>query len=562
VAGASTGAAAGSRLVGCLLRRAFFPSPPYLPLSVSSRHPLLLLPPPPPVRAEFLTFLLDGLLEDVCRVRVKPVVPAVEAAPGQPDAEVAAAAWAAFRKRNASAIADIFAGQFRSRVECNQCRKCSLTFDPFTSFSVPIPMTRVRSFNVFYFDAFGSAPVEYSVHFTRSAMGRAVTYRDIVDALLVKLRDNAPPKPAPLEGTLTAAAPFTAPAPTAPEEVLLTLTNLNPCMVLSALAHWEEAGDVADRTHLFAYHLPGARGAAAAAAAAAEAAAGSTRGASSLAGGKRGAKAPRLEAAATQSGSSSSGGDGDALADWRAQEALVKAAEWRWYYDRSRPPPSMEAHEVDDGAGGDEAEPHVVDLADDSDDGHSGGQEGGDDDDAGEDDLMRLINNPPKPQLSGAKRKQPDGAASSAAAPGVRAPAKAAAASAASDDVPVGPGAADFITVWLRKGETKPAPLPPSRQAYSYYTHQRPPTPKDDYKPFVDCGDSLIIPLRHPVTGRRVTNAEFHALVALKIRRLVARDVREALTRDLTSVPWRLRFVTAGHVGPEAAAPPVAPKGA
>ena len=52
---------------------------------------------------------------------------------GRPDAEVAAESWAAFVKRNDSRIVDLFAGQFRSRVQCNQCSLVSLTFDAYTT---------------------------------------------------------------------------------------------------------------------------------------------------------------------------------------------------------------------------------------------------------------------------------------------------------------------------------------------------------------------------------------------------------------------------------------------
>jgi ubiquitin C-terminal hydrolase len=45
---------------------------------------------------------------------------------------VAAESWDGFLKRNDSKIADLFAGQFRSHVQCNKCGTESLTFDPYT----------------------------------------------------------------------------------------------------------------------------------------------------------------------------------------------------------------------------------------------------------------------------------------------------------------------------------------------------------------------------------------------------------------------------------------------
>lgn len=56
---------------------------------------------------ELLAFLLDGLHEDLNRVRQKPYVEEADA-DGRPDKVVAAEAWANYRKRNDSVIVDHF----------------------------------------------------------------------------------------------------------------------------------------------------------------------------------------------------------------------------------------------------------------------------------------------------------------------------------------------------------------------------------------------------------------------------------------------------------------------
>jgi ubiquitin C-terminal hydrolase len=75
---------------------------------------------------QFLAFLLDGLHEDVNRIRLKPYVEERDAG-DRPDAEVAAEAWANYRKRNDSAIVDHF--QARACLCCGCCcggfRLCS-----------------------------------------------------------------------------------------------------------------------------------------------------------------------------------------------------------------------------------------------------------------------------------------------------------------------------------------------------------------------------------------------------------------------------------------------------
>ncbi|CAI8045180.1 Ubiquitin carboxyl-terminal hydrolase 19 [Geodia barretti] len=87
---------------------------------------------------EFMSYLIDGLHEDLNRVREKPVTKPVEME-DYPDREVAAESWRLHKKRNDSMIVDLFQGQFKSTLVCQECNKESVTFDPFMSLSVPIP---------------------------------------------------------------------------------------------------------------------------------------------------------------------------------------------------------------------------------------------------------------------------------------------------------------------------------------------------------------------------------------------------------------------------------------
>lgn len=88
---------------------------------------------------ELMSYLLDGLHEDCNRVRVKVATEKVES-DGRPDAAVAATAWEVHRERNRSHVQDVIGGQLRSHIQCNNCMHVSLTFDPFTSLSVPVPV--------------------------------------------------------------------------------------------------------------------------------------------------------------------------------------------------------------------------------------------------------------------------------------------------------------------------------------------------------------------------------------------------------------------------------------
>jgi len=76
---------------------------------------------------EFLSFLLDGIHEDLNRMipvgsRIADRTPEEEAAFERLPAQVASdQEWQAWKRRNDSIIVDYFQGQFRSRLECMTC---------------------------------------------------------------------------------------------------------------------------------------------------------------------------------------------------------------------------------------------------------------------------------------------------------------------------------------------------------------------------------------------------------------------------------------------------------
>ncbi|PAA88514.1 hypothetical protein BOX15_Mlig007643g1 [Macrostomum lignano] len=94
---------------------------------------------------ELMAFLLDGLHEDLNRVRAKPYVE-VKDANGRPDQVVATEAWRDYKLRNDSAIVDLFHGQLKSTLVCPDpgCAKISVTFDPFCYLSLPLPTDRSK----------------------------------------------------------------------------------------------------------------------------------------------------------------------------------------------------------------------------------------------------------------------------------------------------------------------------------------------------------------------------------------------------------------------------------
>ncbi|KAM9592483.1 ubiquitin carboxyl-terminal hydrolase 4 isoform 2-T2 [Trichechus inunguis] len=112
---------------------------------------------------ELLAFLLDGLHEDLNRVKKKPYLE-LKDANGRPDAVVAKEAWENHRLRNDSVIVDTFHGLFKSTLVCPECAKVSVTFDPFCYLTLPLPLKKDRIMEVFLVPADPCCrPIQYRV---------------------------------------------------------------------------------------------------------------------------------------------------------------------------------------------------------------------------------------------------------------------------------------------------------------------------------------------------------------------------------------------------------------
>ncbi|PFH37728.1 hypothetical protein BESB_000700 [Besnoitia besnoiti] len=110
---------------------------------------------------ELIAFLLDGLHEDLNRIKKKPYYESkIEGGPEMSDAEVAEASWRRHKEINDSAIVDLFQGQYRSRLQCPECGRVSVTFDPFMYLSLPVP-----------------PEWKHQVHFTLASSRRAEGFR-------------------------------------------------------------------------------------------------------------------------------------------------------------------------------------------------------------------------------------------------------------------------------------------------------------------------------------------------------------------------------------------------
>ncbi|KAE9588677.1 putative ubiquitinyl hydrolase 1 [Lupinus albus] len=127
---------------------------------------------------ELLAFLLDGLHEDLNRVKHKPYIKSRDA-DGRPDEEVADEYWANHIARNDSIIVDVCQGQYKSTLVCPVCNKVSVTFDPFMYLSLPLQSTINRTMTVTVFACDGTTlPSPSTV--TVPKQGRC---RDLIQAL-------------------------------------------------------------------------------------------------------------------------------------------------------------------------------------------------------------------------------------------------------------------------------------------------------------------------------------------------------------------------------------------
>ncbi|KAJ7809041.1 ubiquitin carboxyl-terminal hydrolase 4 [Mycena olivaceomarginata] len=95
---------------------------------------------------EFLSFLLDGIHEDLNRLLAKPTFTRTleqEAELERLGPQIASEQeWRLWKTRNDSVIVDFFQGQFRNRLQCLTCQTTSTTYNVFSILQLPIPQGR------------------------------------------------------------------------------------------------------------------------------------------------------------------------------------------------------------------------------------------------------------------------------------------------------------------------------------------------------------------------------------------------------------------------------------
>ncbi len=135
-------------------------------------------------RRSSLGFLLDGLQEDLSRVKKKPYIEKPESTDdmiNNPAAisEMADKVWDITRRRDDSVIADLFTGMYKSTLICPVCQKVSITFDPFNNLTLQLPIQNIWSRHVKYYPL-NDSPVFVDVDLDKAASIRSL--KDFVSA--------------------------------------------------------------------------------------------------------------------------------------------------------------------------------------------------------------------------------------------------------------------------------------------------------------------------------------------------------------------------------------------
>jgi ubiquitin C-terminal hydrolase len=96
---------------------------------------------------EFLVILLDSLHEEL-NIRMKKPYIEKPSSNRREESELAVECWANFLHRNWSFIAFLFYGQMKSRLVCNICHNERISFDEFSTLSLPLPESSLINFKL------------------------------------------------------------------------------------------------------------------------------------------------------------------------------------------------------------------------------------------------------------------------------------------------------------------------------------------------------------------------------------------------------------------------------
>ena len=92
---------------------------------------------------ELMMFLLDGIHEDLNRVKRGAYIEGIECDENSQET-AAEAAWKRYKLINDSIIVDLFHGQLMTGMECPVCKTHTYVFDPYLCVTLPLPTERLK----------------------------------------------------------------------------------------------------------------------------------------------------------------------------------------------------------------------------------------------------------------------------------------------------------------------------------------------------------------------------------------------------------------------------------
>ena len=127
---------------------------------------------------EFMSFLIDGLHEDLNRIQKKPYIENPESDDNTVnDPEAIKALGEKFREnhraRNDSVAMDLFNGFYKNTMVCPICDKVSITFDPFSLLALHLPIEQTWQHTVDFIPLSGR-PANVDVDMDKNGTIRAL----------------------------------------------------------------------------------------------------------------------------------------------------------------------------------------------------------------------------------------------------------------------------------------------------------------------------------------------------------------------------------------------------
>jgi ubiquitin carboxyl-terminal hydrolase 4/11/15 len=142
---------------------------------------------------EFMSFLVDGLHEDLNRILKKPYIENPESddnTVNDPEAirELGQKYREIYQARNSSVITDLFSGSYKNKLVCPVCNKISINFDPFLLLTLQLPLEHHWEFT------FTFVPLKAKPYHIRIDNSKGATIRSLKEFVAGKIAGTTPSK--------------------------------------------------------------------------------------------------------------------------------------------------------------------------------------------------------------------------------------------------------------------------------------------------------------------------------------------------------------------------------